>query len=98
MSEPNLFSGQADANRRRAEPLAARMRPRSLAEYVGQEQILGRGRLLRRAIEGGEPVEEFEEILGGPAPRYTIQVRSPEGLDEVRLAGAGDCQQHQQQL
>jgi putative ATPase len=32
-------------------PLAARMRPRSLAEYVGQQHILGPGKLLRRAIE-----------------------------------------------
>lgn len=32
-------------------PLAARMRPRTLAEYVGQEHILGPGKLLRRAIE-----------------------------------------------
>ena len=32
-------------------PLAARMRPRNLDEYVGQEQILGPGKLLRRAIE-----------------------------------------------
>lgn len=32
-------------------PLAARMRPRSLDEYVGQEQIVGVGRALRRAIE-----------------------------------------------
>lgn len=32
-------------------PLAARMRPRTLAEYVGQEHILAPGRLLRRAIE-----------------------------------------------
>lgn len=32
-------------------PLAARMRPRSLAEYIGQEHILAPGRLLRRAIE-----------------------------------------------
>ena len=32
-------------------PLAARMRPRSLSEYVGQSHILGEGRLLRRAIE-----------------------------------------------
>jgi len=32
-------------------PLAARMRPRSLEEYVGQEQIVGVGRALRRAIE-----------------------------------------------
>lgn len=32
-------------------PLAARMRPRALDEIVGQEHILGRGKLLRRAIE-----------------------------------------------
>ena len=32
-------------------PLAARMRPRSLAEFVGQSAIIGPGRLLRRAIE-----------------------------------------------
>lgn len=32
-------------------PLAARMRPRNLAEYVGQTHILGPGQLLRRAIE-----------------------------------------------
>lgn len=33
------------------EPLAARMRPRSLDEFVGQDQIVGPGRALRRAIE-----------------------------------------------
>ncbi len=33
------------------EPLAARMRPRSLDEFVGQQQIVGPGRALRRAIE-----------------------------------------------
>lgn len=33
------------------EPLAARMRPRTLDEFVGQEAIVGKGRLLRRAIE-----------------------------------------------
>ena len=32
-------------------PLAARMRPRCLAEYIGQKHILGEGKLLRRAIE-----------------------------------------------
>src|SRR5579863_2366105 len=32
-------------------PLAARMRPQNLAEYVGQSHILGPGQLLRRAIE-----------------------------------------------
>ena len=54
MTQPNLFSAQADQNRRRAAPLAARMRPRSLAEYAGQEQILAPGRLLRRAIEADQ--------------------------------------------
>ena len=33
------------------QPLAARMRPRTLSEYIGQSHILGPGRLLRRAIE-----------------------------------------------
>ncbi len=33
------------------EPLAFRMSPRSLDEYIGQEHILGKGKLLRRAIE-----------------------------------------------
>ena len=32
------------------EPLAARMRPRTLDEFIGQDHILGHGRLLRRAI------------------------------------------------
>lgn len=35
----------------RSAPLAARMRPRNLEEYVGQSHILGPGQLLRRAIE-----------------------------------------------
>ncbi len=35
----------------RSQPLAARMRPRNLDEYVGQSHILGHGQLLRRAIE-----------------------------------------------
>lgn len=32
-------------------PLAVRMRPRNLGEFIGQEHILGKGKLLRRAIE-----------------------------------------------
>jgi putative ATPase len=37
-----------------SEPLAARMRPRTLREFIGQEHILGPGRLLRRAIEADQ--------------------------------------------
>ena len=40
----DLFSGQEA-------PLADRMRPRTLAEFIGQRHLLGEGRLLRRAIE-----------------------------------------------
>lgn len=36
------------------QPLAARLRPRTLDEYVGQDHILGPGRLLRRAIEADQ--------------------------------------------
>jgi len=42
---------QPAAKRREAEPLAARMRPRSLDEILGQDHLLGPGRLLARAIE-----------------------------------------------
>ncbi len=35
-------------------PLAARMRPRTLDEFIGQEHILGAGRLLRRAIQADQ--------------------------------------------
>ena len=46
---PDLFPDHPDADRRR--PLAARMRPSSLDEVVGQRHILAPGKLLRRAIE-----------------------------------------------
>ena len=46
---------QAHAERLAKEaPLAARMRPRTLDEYVGQEHIIGPGRLLRRAIQADQ--------------------------------------------
>ena len=46
--EPTLFSQSAP------EPLASRLRPRSLEEFVGQEHLLGAGKPLRLAIERGE--------------------------------------------
>ncbi len=36
------------------EPLAARLRPRTLEEFIGQQHILGEGRLLRRAIKADQ--------------------------------------------
>jgi putative ATPase len=49
-----LFREEEEIDLEKAEsgaPLATRMRPRSLEEFVGQEHILGPGKLLRRAIE-----------------------------------------------
>jgi putative ATPase len=45
------------------EPLAVRMRPRSLEEFVGQRALLAAGTPLRRAIESGQP---HSMILYGP--------------------------------
>lgn len=47
----DLFSHAMNEQMKADAPLAARMRPRSLADYVGQEHIIGPGKLLRRAIE-----------------------------------------------
>ena len=42
----NMFDGSM------SEPLAARLRPRDLSEFVGQKHLLGEGKILRRLIEG----------------------------------------------
>lgn len=47
----SLFEASEEANRREAQPLPARMRPRSLAEFVGQQHFLGEGKLLRRLLK-----------------------------------------------
>jgi len=47
----DLFAEQRKANRGRVEPLAVRMRPRTLDEFVGQGHLVGEGRLLRRTLE-----------------------------------------------
>ncbi len=52
---PDLFDQRDDsASSETAQPLAARMRPRTLDEFAGQEHIAGPGTLLRRAIETDE--------------------------------------------
>jgi putative ATPase len=46
----DLFEPVRARNRERARPLAARMRPRNLAEYVGQDHFLAPGKLLHRML------------------------------------------------
>jgi putative ATPase len=50
----DLFDHARQEQIAREAPLAARMRPRSLDEFVGQEHIVGPGRLLRRAIQADQ--------------------------------------------
>ncbi|PKQ20368.1 MAG: AAA family ATPase [Actinobacteria bacterium HGW-Actinobacteria-6] len=47
----DLFSEAAERSLERTAPLAARMRPRTLDEFVGQRDVLGPGTMLRSAIE-----------------------------------------------
>ena len=48
MEQLNLFENEIP------QPLAARLRPRDLDEYVGQEHLLGEGKVLRRLIESDQ--------------------------------------------
>ncbi len=48
---PNLFEHASETRRQQDAPLAARMRPQTLDQFIGQQHIIGAGRLLRRAIE-----------------------------------------------
>ena len=50
----DLFSQAHEERLEREAPLAARMRPRTLDEYIGQDHIVGPGRLLRRAIQADQ--------------------------------------------
>jgi len=51
----DLFSFAHEANDKgQSKPLAARMRPQTIRDVIGQEHILGEGKLLRRAIEADQ--------------------------------------------
>src|SRR5947207_14417092 len=60
---PDLFAGAVEERLAMRAPLAARLRPRSLDEVVGQQQLLGPGKPLRVRIEGDRL---SSVILGGP--------------------------------
>jgi putative ATPase len=59
----DMFETQADLTMAESRPLAERMRPRSLDDFIGQPEVVGPGSLLRQAIEQDRI---FSIILWGP--------------------------------
>ncbi len=59
----DLFAQQREAALRKVQPLAVRMRPRTLEEFVGQEHFAGEGQLLRRLLRADRLTSA---ILYGP--------------------------------
>ncbi len=60
----DLFTHDHETRMRSEAPLAARLRPRNFDEFIGQEHIVGAGRLLRRAIQADRLFSSI--ILTGP--------------------------------
>lgn len=94
---PSRAEGSLFAPPPSAQPLAARMRPRTLEEYVGQSHLLAPGRTLREAIETGTvtslifwgPPGTGKTTLGLLIARYTDREFVPfsavtEGVPRVR--------------
>ena len=69
----SLFAQAEADNLRRVQPLAARMRPTSLNEFVGQTHFLGEGKLLRRLIKA----DRLQSVLfyGPPGTGKTTLAR-----------------------
>ena len=74
------------------EPLASRMRPRTLEEFVGQQHLVGPGKLLRRAIEADRVTSL---ILYGPpgcgktALAHVIANRTKAAVESLNATSAG---------
>src|SRR5436853_61614 len=87
---PNLFTAAADRKRAETAPLAERMRPRTLDEFVGQEQLLGPGRLLPHVerctvvLFGATTENPSFEVIAPLLSRSRVVVLNPLGEDEMR--------------
>ena len=75
----DLFDYMREQNREKESPLASRLRPATLDEMVGQQHIIGKDKLLYRAIKADKL---SSIILYGPPGT---------GKDD---SGKGDCQYH----
>src|SRR2546421_11909849 len=81
----NLFSkSPAEPSTEPSAPLAERMRPRSLAEFVGQSHLVGEGRILRRLLEGGGNLPSLI-LWGAPGTGKTTLARLLAEKSEARF-------------
>ena len=102
----DLFRARGAAEQAGNAPLAARMRPRTLDEFVGQDHIVGPGRLLRRAIQAdqlsslifyGPPgtgkTTLAQVIAGTTRARFTALNAVLAGVKQLReaIAAAGEA-------
>jgi putative ATPase len=69
----DLFDQRRDELLKKTAPLADRMRPRTLEEFIGQDHIIGEGRLLRRAIQ----IDQLSSVIfyGPPGTGKTTLAR-----------------------
>jgi len=65
-------------------PLAERMRPRSLAEFVGQNHLVGEGRILRRLLENSANLPSLI-LWGAPGTGKTTLARLLAEKSEARF-------------
>jgi len=65
-------------------PLADRMRPRTLAEFVGQGHLIGEGRLVRKLVEGGGTLPSLI-LWGPPGTGKTTLARLISGKSDARF-------------
>ncbi|MEV7804327.1 replication-associated recombination protein A [Microbispora sp. NPDC088329] len=95
----SLFDSAAEEAHRGQEPLAVRMRPRSLEEVIGQRHLLGPGTPLRRLVEGDAPMSLFlwgppgtgkttlAYVVAGATKRRFVEISAVSaGVKDVRAA------------
>jgi putative ATPase len=81
--QPDLFAEQRAGKRRAVAPLAARMRPRSLDEVLGQEHLTAPGAAFRSIVESARPVSMI--LWGPPGTGKTTLARLAAGESHARF-------------